>query len=50
MLCAAILYSCSKTSNDQLNIDKAKIYVRIAQVDKDGTVTYSKTVLVNQEK
>ncbi len=49
MICAAILYSCSKTSNHQLSTNETKVYVRIAQVDKDGAKTYSKTVLVNRQ-
>lgn len=42
---SVILYSCSKNNTDQLNIGESKVYIRIAQVDKDGTKTYSKTVL-----
>jgi len=44
--CIGILYSCSKSDLDKLNKDSSKYFVRIAQVDKDGTTTYSKTITV----
>lgn len=47
---SSVLYSCAKTSNEQLNTNETKMYIRIAQVDKDGATTYSKTVLVNRQQ
>jgi hypothetical protein len=50
IMCSSILYSCAKNSNGELGINETKVYARIAQVDKDGTKTYSKTVLVNRQQ
>jgi len=44
--CMGILYSCSKNAGDSLGDNEGKYFVRIAQVDKDGTSSYSKTVTV----
>jgi len=41
-LSIVMFISCTKTSVQPVNSDK--IYIRIAQVDKDGTKTYSKIV------
>ncbi|HTG55895.1 MAG TPA: hypothetical protein VL943_06500, partial [Niabella sp.] len=46
MGCAGIFYSCSKNAGDSLGDNEGKYFVRIAQVDKDGTASYSKTVTV----
>ncbi|MCH5720139.1 hypothetical protein [Niabella hibiscisoli] len=43
-----ILYSCSKQNDYQFSNTLEKTYIRIAQVDKDGSKSYSKVVLVNQ--
>lgn len=44
--CAGILYSCSKNAGDSLADNDGKYFVRIAQIDKDGTASYSKTITV----
>jgi hypothetical protein len=44
--CTGILYSCSKNAGDSLGDNEGKYFVRVAQVDKDGTTSYSKTVTV----
>jgi len=41
-----ILYSCSKSTNEGIKDADGKYFIRIAQVDKDGTTSYSKTVTV----
>ena len=38
--------SCSKSDFDAIDRSHKKLYIRIAQVDKDGTKTYSKVVQV----
>ncbi|MCH5600934.1 BspA family leucine-rich repeat surface protein [Niabella ginsengisoli] len=40
---SAVLYGCSKNDND-ISATGEKVYVRIKQVDKDGTASYSKVV------
>ncbi|MCH5600933.1 hypothetical protein [Niabella ginsengisoli] len=40
---SAVLYGCSKNDND-ISATAEKVYVRIKQVDKDGTASYSKVV------
>lgn len=50
IISSTILYSCYKNNDYQLNISESKIYIRIAQVDKDGTKSYSKTVLVQRQQ
>lgn len=47
--CMAILYSCSK-DNEALSTTAQKYFVRIAQVDKDGTTSYSKAVTVSVKR
>lgn len=42
-------YSCNKNNNDVINSDKENAYVRIVQVNKDGSKTYSKVVRVVNE-
>jgi hypothetical protein len=41
--------SCSKSTFDTIDISGKKLFIRIAQVDKDGTKTYSKTVQVGTD-
>lgn len=43
---AGILYGCTKSKSIEAT-DLQKIYLRIAQVDKDGSKSYSKTILVH---
>ncbi|MCH5720378.1 hypothetical protein [Niabella hibiscisoli] len=45
-----MFYSCSKNDISNVNDDDNKYFVRIAQVDKDGTTSYSKTVTVVKNK
>lgn len=40
-------YGCYKNDNSLAGIDGGKIYLRIAQVDTDGTTSYSKIIIVN---
>ncbi|MCH5600931.1 hypothetical protein [Niabella ginsengisoli] len=40
---SAVLYGCTKNDND-ISATAEKVYVRIKQVDKDGTASYSKVV------
>ncbi|MCH5600935.1 hypothetical protein [Niabella ginsengisoli] len=40
---SAVLYGCTKNDND-ISTKAEKVYVRIKQVDKDGTASYSKVV------
>jgi len=42
-------YSCNKNNKEVINSDKDNAYVRIAQVNKDGSKTYSKVVRVVNE-
>ena len=44
--CTAVLYSCSKSTGESLSEPDGKYFIRIAQVDKDGTTSYSKTITV----
>ncbi|WP_346236023.1 hypothetical protein ABDK00_017570 [Niabella insulamsoli] len=46
----AVLYGCSKTGASVAALQDKKIFIRIGQVDKDGTVRYSKTVQVSQNE
>lgn len=39
-------FSCNKKSSDVLQGTSSKLFVRIAQTDKDGTVQYSKVIQV----
>ncbi|HTG57053.1 MAG TPA: hypothetical protein VL943_12330, partial [Niabella sp.] len=41
------LYSCSK--NEPVDLKDSKVYIRIAQVDKDGNRTFSKVVVTNRK-
>ncbi len=46
-LSALLIFSavaCNKSSNDLLNAGNDDLFVRIAQTDKDGVKTYSKTI------
>ncbi|MCH5721096.1 hypothetical protein [Niabella hibiscisoli] len=45
---AAGIVACSKNDKEVIGND-GKLFVRIAQVDKDGTKKYSKVVLVNRK-
>ncbi|MCH5720135.1 Ig-like domain-containing protein [Niabella hibiscisoli] len=48
-LAAIVIFSaCNKQSKDLVNSDN-KIYIRVAQVDKDGTKSYSKVVTAQSE-
>lgn len=40
------IYSCSKTNSDIAGIDAQEWFVRIVQVDKDGSKSYSKVIKV----
>jgi len=42
-------YSCSKSGSDGVDTGSHKISLRIAQVDKDGTKTYSKVIIVSHD-
>lgn len=42
-------YGCTK-SNREINTDEAKLYIRIAQINKDGGKSYSKVIVVNAEQ
>ncbi|MBK7099920.1 MAG: hypothetical protein IPH58_18475 [Sphingobacteriales bacterium] len=42
-------YSCNKNNTEDLKSEKNNTYVRIAQVNKDGSKTYSKVVRVVNE-
>lgn len=44
--CCTVLYSCSKNTRDSIGNAEGKLFIRVAQVDKDETTTYSKTVTV----
>lgn len=48
-ICAAVFVSCNKTGEELNTGSGENIYIRIAQVDKDGTKTYSKVVKAVQE-
>lgn len=43
----AMLYSCYKNEAEPVDLSDNKIYLRIAQVDTDGTKSYSKVIIVN---
>lgn len=43
---AVTLFSCSKSDNSYDVDEKPVAFIRIAQVDKDGTTSYSKTIKV----
>ncbi|GAB3428292.1 hypothetical protein GCM10027516_34310 [Niabella aquatica] len=43
----AVLYSCYKNDTNPIDLSGNKIYLRIAQVDTDGTKSYSKIIIVN---
>ncbi|MFT4093401.1 MAG: LamG domain-containing protein [Niabella sp.] len=43
-LSIVLFISCTKTPGEVPLVNSDKIYIRIAQVDKDGTKTYSKTI------
>lgn len=42
-------YSCSKNNNELVSSKQTKIFIRIAQLDKDGTKAYSKVVQAIQQ-
>ncbi|MGE9310108.1 hypothetical protein ACLOAU_00560 [Niabella sp. CJ426] len=44
--CTAVLYSCSKGTGEGMSDPDGKYFIRVAQVDKDGTTSYSKTISV----
>ncbi|MGN7787080.1 hypothetical protein ACTJIJ_21280 [Niabella sp. 22666] len=44
--CTAMFYSCTKNAGESLAALNGKYWVRIAQIDKDGTTSYSKTITV----
>lgn len=49
IICAAVFVSCSR-SVEELSVDPGEsLYIRIVQVDKDGTKTYSKVVKAVKE-
>lgn len=42
-------YACSK-NNQKININEEQVYMRLAQVDKDGTRSYSKVIAVKNNQ
>ena len=48
--CFALALSCKKNNQDIESGIHNKLFIRIAQVDKDGTKQYSKIIAVNNER
>ncbi|MGC4235288.1 MAG: hypothetical protein QM594_20120 [Niabella sp.] len=48
--CFALALSCKKSNTDIESSTDKKLFIRIAQVDKDGTKRYSKIIAVNNEQ
>ncbi len=48
--CFALVLSCKKSNTDISGSMDKKLFIRIAQVDKDGTKRYSKIIAVNNER
>ncbi|MCH5598775.1 hypothetical protein [Niabella ginsengisoli] len=42
-------YGCSK-NKDKINIDKEQVYIRVAQIDKDGSRSNSKVIIVKSDQ
>ncbi len=49
LVVAGISYGCRKKDNSGIDLENGAMYIRIAQVDKDGTKSYSKVVKVIRE-
>ncbi|MCD2425094.1 hypothetical protein LQ567_20075 [Niabella pedocola] len=49
ILSGLVIYGCTKTGSGTIDHSSEKVYVRIAEVDKDGTKAYSKVVMVDRE-